>query len=414
MKKHLIITLVAFSINAIAQIPTTGLVGYFPFSGNANDISGSGNNGIVHNASLTTDRFGNSNSAYQFVGNDNNTSSYIVSNDNNLPSGNSARTISFWVTHNTFGIAGGNGNDGHPIIAYGTAATNSANEILFATDNSNNPFLRFDGYNSNMQFPMTYSLNTWYNVVATYNGTIATIYVNNTLVGSGSHPSWNTVLDSLVIGAQTNRTRFHNGKIDDVLIYNRVLNSTEINQIFTITNCTIPASGLICSYPFSGNANDASGSGNNGIVHNATLTTDRFGNPNSAYQFVGNDNNTASYIVANHNNLPTGNSARTISLWVTHNSYGILGGSGNDGHPIIAYGTAATNSANEILFATSNTNNPFLRFGGFNNDMDFPMTYSLNTWYNVVATYNGTISTIYVNNTLLGSGSYPSWNTVLD
>ena len=50
------------------------------------------------------------------------------------------------------------------------------------------------------------------------------------------------------------------------------------------------ANGLIAYYPFSGNANDASGNGNNAVFNNATLTTDRFGNPNSAYYFDGVSN----------------------------------------------------------------------------------------------------------------------------
>ena len=49
---------------------SNGLVGYWPFNGNANDESGNGNDGTVNGATLTTDRFGNSNSAYEFtVGN---------------------------------------------------------------------------------------------------------------------------------------------------------------------------------------------------------------------------------------------------------------------------------------------------------------------------------------------------------
>ncbi len=48
--------------------------------------------------------------------------------------------------------------------------------------------------------------------------------------------------------------------------------------------------GLVLYYPFDGNANDASGNGNNGTVEGATLTTDRFGNPNSAYYFNGVNN----------------------------------------------------------------------------------------------------------------------------
>jgi uncharacterized protein (TIGR02145 family) len=45
-----------------------GLVGYWPFNGNANDESGNGNNGIVNGATLTTDRFGNVGKAYAFDG----------------------------------------------------------------------------------------------------------------------------------------------------------------------------------------------------------------------------------------------------------------------------------------------------------------------------------------------------------
>ena len=45
--------------------------------------------------------------------------------------------------------------------------------------------------------------------------------------------------------------------------------------------------GLVVYYPFNGNANDESGNGHNGIVNGDTLTTDMFGNPNSAYSLNG-------------------------------------------------------------------------------------------------------------------------------
>jgi hypothetical protein len=48
----------------------TSLVAYFPFSGNANDLSQYGNHGVVNGASLTTGRSGNPNSAYSFDGTD--------------------------------------------------------------------------------------------------------------------------------------------------------------------------------------------------------------------------------------------------------------------------------------------------------------------------------------------------------
>ena len=51
-----------------SYVPTNGLVGYWPFNGNANDDSGNGNNGTVNGATPSADRFGNIR-ALQFGGN---------------------------------------------------------------------------------------------------------------------------------------------------------------------------------------------------------------------------------------------------------------------------------------------------------------------------------------------------------
>ncbi|MFZ9847780.1 MAG: hypothetical protein ACO3EE_06460 [Flavobacteriales bacterium] len=74
MKIHL--QLIAFlfisSYSVFGQYPKTGLVGNYMFSGNASNLASNNNNGSVYQASLTTDRFGNQNSAYLFDGiNDN-------------------------------------------------------------------------------------------------------------------------------------------------------------------------------------------------------------------------------------------------------------------------------------------------------------------------------------------------------
>jgi hypothetical protein len=72
----------------------------------------------------------------------------------------------------------------------------------------------------------------------------------------------------------------------------------------------VPQNGLKGWWQFSGNANDGSGNGYHGTVTNATLTADRFGNPNSAYSFNG----TNSEIVTNYQGI-LGNAARTVSFW---------------------------------------------------------------------------------------------------
>jgi hypothetical protein len=71
--KSFIAALLLAASSALAQVPsyvpTNGLVGLWPFNGNANDESGNGNNGTVLNGTiLTTDRFNNANSSYEVDG----------------------------------------------------------------------------------------------------------------------------------------------------------------------------------------------------------------------------------------------------------------------------------------------------------------------------------------------------------
>ena len=75
-KKKLLITAIAILglvVNTFGQtvpsyVPVNGLVGWWPFNGNANDESGNGNNGTVYGAALASDRFGNANNAFSFDG----------------------------------------------------------------------------------------------------------------------------------------------------------------------------------------------------------------------------------------------------------------------------------------------------------------------------------------------------------
>lgn len=69
LKLYFLLILFGLILNINAQIPTNGLVGYWPFNGNSNDVSGNNLNGVVNGAVITSDRFGNENSAYAFDGN---------------------------------------------------------------------------------------------------------------------------------------------------------------------------------------------------------------------------------------------------------------------------------------------------------------------------------------------------------
>lgn len=99
MKKTLLLIATFFvaALGSFAQdipeyVPAEGLIGWWPFSGDANDLSGNANNGtIIGDVVLTTDRFGNEASAYDFPGN---LESYI-SVENNAGFENLTQGISF-------------------------------------------------------------------------------------------------------------------------------------------------------------------------------------------------------------------------------------------------------------------------------------------------------------------------------
>jgi hypothetical protein len=91
---------------------------------------------------------------------------------------------------------------------------------------------------------------------------------------------------------------------------NAIINGTVIDSIVDTSSLT---SGLLAYYPFNGNTNDASGNGFNATNSSATLTTDRFGNPNKAYFFNGNGG-----MLATVNSLLSV-SKFTIAAWIKSN-----------------------------------------------------------------------------------------------
>jgi len=94
MKKLLLILFLIISNNCFAQADlNAGLLAYYPFTGNANDISGNNNNPVFNNATLTADRSGNPNSAYHFNG----SSNYMrIPNTSTINSGNTL-SLCVWV-----------------------------------------------------------------------------------------------------------------------------------------------------------------------------------------------------------------------------------------------------------------------------------------------------------------------------
>ena len=78
------------------------------------------------------------------------------------------------------------------------------------------------------------SLNTWYHVAATYDGTFQKLYVNGQEVASSS---WSSIFSISSLGLTLGKDyeaniQYLRGILDDVKIYNRALSAEEIKAIF--------------------------------------------------------------------------------------------------------------------------------------------------------------------------------------
>lgn len=221
-----------------AQIPTNGLVGYYPFNGNANDESGNGNNGIINGATLTIDRCLSPDSAYYFNGTDN----YIK-----LPYtfDFSSRTIDLWFNTDNADYSSSYGaiyQSDNPNLSYGASGL-----ALKDISGGKKLLLTISAVTD------TFDLmpNLWYNVaMVAYANKDIYYYINGKLIGIKNYSVYMTSvngLSSTIIGAgRTASCCYFQGKIDDILIYNRALNSTEILSIYN-ENCNkfIPDTGII-------------------------------------------------------------------------------------------------------------------------------------------------------------------------
>lgn len=229
MKKLFCFLLVLMSGLTFAQIPTTGLIGYWPFSNNATDQSGQGNHGTVSGATLTTDRFGACNKAYLFDGVDD----YIDFGTSTIFKTNNF-SISLWYNQTTYTTAS-------VLIAKSTGAQMGYRMTI---DNDYNWFIisqmGIPGF-CPLQSSTTTPLGVWHHIVCMYNGTTMTTYLDNVQVASISCSQTINTDNPLRVGALSQTlSSFFNGKIDDIRFYDHVLSAGDIAALYN-ESCNIPS-----------------------------------------------------------------------------------------------------------------------------------------------------------------------------
>jgi hypothetical protein len=216
---------------ATAEIPTEGLVAYFPFNGNAVDESGNGNDGESHGAVLTEDRFGDPNGAYWFDGKDD----YIVTAKPIGISGNSPRSVIAWVRVSSL-------NENTSIIYWGTqdhvAGLNGfyASEELFGRRS----LFRFRGHYRDIDSGKSDVIlfEKWQQLAFTFDGTLGLLYVDGVVTAAQSlfletdDTAMSFGINLRDEGIDISLNRYFHGALDDVRIYSTAVPGEEVKALY--------------------------------------------------------------------------------------------------------------------------------------------------------------------------------------
>jgi hypothetical protein len=232
MKKILFGSLVVWCAAATAQlptyVPTNGLIAWWSFNGNTNDDSGNNNNGTNNGATLTTDRFGNTNSAYSFDG----SASYIsIPTSASLESPVTRLTMSAWINLSGYSLVG---QAFGPIL---TKSNSSANAFMYRFTVDINGISFYAGINnwtSNTGAAFNFSLNQWYLLTAVLDSSASYFYLNDSLVATNNFTTSivNNTLPLEIGRDDPGSTEVFNGKIDDIGIWNVALTEQQITNLY--------------------------------------------------------------------------------------------------------------------------------------------------------------------------------------
>lgn len=221
--------------SAFSQIPTSGLVAYWPMNGNFTDAGPYSINGSNTGATATPDKFGAANKAMDF----NNPGSTVVqygtqpSNTNLNFSASQNFSIAFlFYMKSPFAHTGG----------FYDNCLNFGGPGVWIWAATGAPRVQFNFRNGNVGMSTDITPGLWYHVTCVKNGSTLSIYVNGLFNASNSvgtmTPAYSTpgrfgtMFYSLQSPQEYNGLH---GKMDELRIYNRALSATEIAGLASTT-----------------------------------------------------------------------------------------------------------------------------------------------------------------------------------
>ncbi len=220
--------------NLPSYVPTTGLIGWWGLNGNASDSSGNANNGTVNGATLSTDRNGNANSAYNFNG----TSDYIA-----LPTGLASGLTTGQVTVAGWMYITTNSTWSSLLKNWGSLTTGGFHlGLADLTQKLNVQITQANGTTVSSTAPNIMSANAWHHVAFTADGSFIHLYQD--AVEITTPISYNGTLKTSFlytnIGAKPSTSNtpasfpgYLNGKADDIGLWSVALTQQQITGLFT-------------------------------------------------------------------------------------------------------------------------------------------------------------------------------------
>lgn len=172
----------------------------------------------------------------------------------------------------------GYGEQGY-VLRTGSSGAGGALSFNFAGVDTNGSYASWQSVLSTSVM----NANTWYHVAGTYDGDTLKCYINGNLEGTFAFKG--TIRDSsaydLKIGrlayTSIGQTRYFNGKIDEVRIWNRALSQSELSASMNTHIDPTIQTGLVGYWRFNENSgtaiNDLSGNNLNGTVTSTTWST---------------------------------------------------------------------------------------------------------------------------------------------
>ncbi|MDN5286285.1 MAG: hypothetical protein JWR38_2559 [Mucilaginibacter sp.] len=234
----------SFSLSGIVQVTDKlkiGLLAFYPFNNNTNDLSGHGNTGLANSISSIADRFGKPNSAYYFNG----TNSFILVKDKaELRLANTDFTISNWVKLDSYDQSFGT----QIICKRGPGSDNGWSSSITGYDFQNSGqgglgVVSFGKGDYSALSTKAIELNKWYMITTVYKADVQQIsfYVNGAFVNTVNGVSGPNafVTADLYMGKDNPQVPstgyFLKGALDDVRVYGRALNAIEIKKLYNLT-----------------------------------------------------------------------------------------------------------------------------------------------------------------------------------